>query len=260
MGGIALELKISELGGGRPVLVLHGGGGPATVAGLAAHLAERNHVLLPTHPGWNGVPRPDRLDSIEDLAMLYLRELHGRGWRDVLVVGSSVGGWIGAEMAWRDVARLIGGLVLIDATGVLIPDEPMPHFFSLTPRGIAEHSYYEPDKFFVDPTTLPAERLATVRGNLATLKLLAGEPYMHDPKLLRRMEDVTIPVLAVWGDSDRIVTPRYGRAFAAAFPNARFELVAKAGHLPQLEQPQATFSLIDRFISDLCVIAASPQR
>jgi pimeloyl-ACP methyl ester carboxylesterase len=96
MGGTALELKIDELGGGRPVLVLHGGGGPATVAGLAAHLAERNHVLLPTHPGWNGVPRPDRLDSIEDLAMLYLRELQRRGWRDVLVVGSSVGGWIGA--------------------------------------------------------------------------------------------------------------------------------------------------------------------
>src|SRR5262245_65636764 len=33
MGGTALQLKIDDLGGGRPVLVLHGGGGPATVAG-----------------------------------------------------------------------------------------------------------------------------------------------------------------------------------------------------------------------------------
>jgi pimeloyl-ACP methyl ester carboxylesterase len=58
---------------------------------------------------------------------------------------------------------------------------------------------------------------------------------------------VTIPVLAIWGDSDRIVTPDYGRAFASAFPNGRFALVARAGHLPQLERPEATFALVDAF-------------
>jgi pimeloyl-ACP methyl ester carboxylesterase len=231
------------------VLVLHGGGGPATVMGLAAHLAEHNRVLLPTHPGWNGIPLPQGLDSIEDLAMLYLRELRRRGLSDVLVVGSSVGGWIGAEMAWRDVGGLIGGLVIIDGTGVLIPEEPMPDFFALTPRGIAEHSYFDPDKFFVDPATLPAERVATMRGNIATLKAIAGEPYMHHPKLLQRVGDVTIPVLAIWGDSDRIATPGYGRAYAAAFPNGRFELVERAGHLPQVERPETTFALVDEFVA-----------
>ena len=80
-------------------------------------------------------------------------------------------------------------------TGVLVPAEPMPDFFSLTPRGIAEHSYHDPDKFFVDPATLPPERVAAMRANLATLKLLAGDPYMHHPKVLRRLGDVTIPVL-----------------------------------------------------------------
>jgi hypothetical protein len=46
----------------------------------------------------------------------------------------------------------------------------------------------------------------------------------------------------------------------AAFPRARFELVEKARHLPQLEQPQATFALIDGFISDLYAIPDSPER
>lgn len=243
----ALELKVEELGQGRPVLVLHGGGGPLTVRNIAQHLATTSHVLLPTHPGWNGEPRPDWLDSIEDLAMVYLRELQRRRLTDVLVIGSSIGGWIGAEMAWRDTGSLVGALTLIDATGVLVPDQPIPDFFSLTPRGVAEHSYYEPDRFLLDPTTLPPERLAAMRGNLASLKLLAGDPYMHHPKLLRRAGEVTIPVLAIWGDSDRIVTPEYGRVFADAFPNSRFALVEKAGHLPQLEKPEPTLSLIDEF-------------
>jgi pimeloyl-ACP methyl ester carboxylesterase len=251
MAGTAMELKIEELGKGRPVLVLHGGGGPATVVGLAAHLAERNHVLLPTHPGWNGIARPDWLDSIDDLAMLYLRELQRRHLAEVLVVGSSIGGWLGTEMAWRDLGGLIAGLVIVDGTGALIPSEPSPDFFSLTPRGVAEHAYHNPDRFFVDPATLSAEQLAMMQANRATLKLIAGGPRAHDPKLLRRAGDVTIPVLAVWGDSDRIVTPGYGRAFAAAFPNARFELIAHAGHLPQIERPEATFAVVDGFVEAL---------
>jgi pimeloyl-ACP methyl ester carboxylesterase len=74
---------------------------------------------------------------------------------------------------------------------------------------------------------------------------------MSDPRLLQRLGSVNLPVLAIWGDSDRIVTPAYGSAYAAAFPNARFEIVKDAGHLPHLEKPAATFALIDAFVGDL---------
>jgi pimeloyl-ACP methyl ester carboxylesterase len=126
----------------------------------------------------------------------------------------------------------------------------MADFFSLTPRGIAEHAYHEPDRFFVDPATLPPERLAQQRANIATLRALAGEPYMHDPKLLARLPQVRIPTLVIWGDSDRIATPAYGAAYARAFGNARFELIDKAGHLPQLERPEALFPLLDAFAAE----------
>ena len=243
-----VELKLDGQGSGKPILMLHGGGGPVTIAGLAAHLAQGAHVLTPTHPGWNGTARPDWLSGVDDLAMLYLRLLKERGLRDVTVVGSSMGGWTALEMAVRDTAGLIGRLTIVDGVGVEVPGEKIVDFFALTPRGVAEHSYHEPDRFFVDPATLPPERMALIRGNIATLKIVAGT-LMFDPKLLRRLGQVEIPVLVLWGESDRIATPVYGRALAAALPKGRFELIARAGHLPQLERPQETFALIDAFVA-----------
>ncbi|MEU6221045.1 alpha/beta hydrolase [Streptomyces sp. NPDC047022] len=242
-------LVLSESGTGRPVLILHGGGGPATVAGLAAHLARGAHTIVPTHPGWNGTRRPGWLTGVDDLALAYLHLMHDRGLSDVLVVGSSLGGWIGAEMAVRDHARIITGLVLIDAVGVAAEGEPSTDFFALDARGVAEHAYHDPDRFHVDPADVPAGQLALRQGDMAALRAIAGDPYMYDPKLLRRLGRVQVPVLALWGESDRIVTPAYGAAYAAAFGDGRFEVVPGAGHMPQIEQPEATLALIDAFLA-----------
>ncbi|RAJ46847.1 pimeloyl-ACP methyl ester carboxylesterase [Kitasatospora sp. SolWspMP-SS2h] len=245
------EQLLTEAGTGRPVLLLHGGGGPATVAPLAARLARTAHVLTPVHPGWDGTERPAALARIADLAEHYLDLLRLRGLRDVLVVGSSLGGWIGAEMALRDTGTgagggaVVGGLVLIDAVGIRVDGEPLTDVFALDARGLAEHSWHDPDRHFVDPATLPPAELARRRSNLATMRALAGDPYMHDPGLRERLGDVRVPVLVLWGESDRVATPGYGAAYARAFPAARFAVVPGAGHLPHLEQPEAVLAHLD---------------
>ncbi len=53
-----LDLTLTEADTGRPVLILHGGGGPFTVAGIANDLADTMHTITPTHPGWNATPAP----------------------------------------------------------------------------------------------------------------------------------------------------------------------------------------------------------
>ncbi|MGW2210629.1 alpha/beta fold hydrolase [Streptomyces sp. NPDC001781] len=240
-----LNLTLTEAGAGRPVLVLHGGGGPATVAGLAAHLSGAAHTLTPVHPGWDGTHRPERISGIGELAQVYLRLLRDRGLSDVLVVGSSLGGWIAAEMAVRDTAGLVTGLVLLDAVGVHVPDAPIADFFAMDARALAEHSWHEPDRFYADPAGLPPAQLALRQANRTTMHVLAGDPYMHDPELLGRLAAVECPALLLWGESDRVVTPAYGAAYARAFGDGRLEVIRGAGHLPHVEQPEATFALID---------------
>lgn len=244
-----LSVTFDENGLGAPALVLHGGGGPATVAPLAAHLAETRHVITPTHPGWNGTDRPDRLSSIGDLASAYLELLADQELGDVVVVGNSVGGWLACEMAVRDSGSAITGLVLIDSVGIDVEGEAIRDFFALSPREVADHTFYDGDRFYVDPATMPTGQAQTVQANLETLRVYAGNPYMHDPELRSGLAEVAVRTLVIWGDGDAIATPAYGRALASSFPDARFELVADAGHLPQLEQPAATVALIDAFLA-----------
>ncbi|WP_329546535.1 alpha/beta hydrolase [Streptomyces sp. NBC_01356] len=246
--GLPLTLTESGPHGGRTALVLHGGSGPDSVRGIAAHLARRMRVVVPTHPGWNGTERPDWFTGIGDMAAAYLDLLRDEGHRDVLVVGSSLGGWTGAEMAVRDEGGLIAGLVLVNSVGVAVPGEPIRDIFGLEPGEIPAYSFHDPARFAVDPATVTQEQVAAQKANMATVRALAGDPYMHDPTLLDRLGRVRIPALVLWGESDRIVTPAYGRALAAALPGGRFVTVPEAGHLPHLEQPAASFAALDAYL------------
>jgi pimeloyl-ACP methyl ester carboxylesterase len=243
------SMKISESGNGRKVLVLHGGGGPATMAGLAAHLAEKAHVIVPTHPGWDDTPRPASVNSVAALADEYLRYLDEHDVKDVLVVGSSLGGWLGAEIALRDTAHRVTGLVIINGVGVNIPEHPITNISRFTPPEIAKVAYHDPAKFGAGAPPPTPERIAMMRANQAVLAVFAGDPYCYDPTLLSRLKGIHVPTLVLWGASDHVVTQEYGRAYAAAIPSARFELVAAAGHLPWLEQPAETFTMVDRFVA-----------
>ncbi|HWZ20537.1 MAG TPA: alpha/beta hydrolase [Ktedonobacteraceae bacterium] len=245
-----LTMRIDERGSGRPILVLHGGGGPLTVAGLAEALSTHAHVLVPTHPGFAGEPRPEWFNSIDDLAITYLDLLEQRDLRDVMVVGSSMGGWIAAEMAVRDTTRL-SSIVLVDAAGIQVEGHPIADVFPLTPSELSALSYYNPAAFRVDPSTLSPERVAAIAANFQALKLYDQGQGMHDLKLRRRLGRVKIPALVVWGESDGIVDPDYGRAYAQALPNARFALIPEAGHLPQIEQPERLLALVWEFADSI---------
>ncbi|MDX3804082.1 alpha/beta fold hydrolase [Streptomyces sp. AK04-3B] len=189
----------------------------------------------------------EHLSSVADLAAGYLRLLHDRHLSDVLVVGSSLGGWIGAELAAADTEGLISGLILLNAVGIEVAGEPVQDFFALDARGVAEHAFHDSERFYVDPATVPAGRLAAVQADMAALRVFSGGPAMSDPALRPRLAAVDVPTLVLWGESDRIATPAYGEEYAASFGNARFAVVAEAGHLPHLEQPARTFALIDAF-------------
>ena len=243
-----LEITIDQQGEGRPLILLHGGGGPPSMGALPSALAETFEVIAPVHPGFAGTPRPEWYVGIDDIALTYVQLLEQRNLRDVLVVGSSIGGWIASEMTVRAHER-ISGTVLLNAVGINVDGIELADFFTITPQELITYSFHDPAAA-PDPTQLPPQARDAQAANAATLAVYAREPYMHDPKLRRRLALVPAPVAVVWGESDQIAPAPYGRAYAASFPNGRFGLIRKAGHLPHLEQPDQVLSAIHRFAAD----------
>jgi len=239
-------MNLTEYGAGRPILLLHGGGGPQTVEPFGARLADELgvRVVVPTHPGFGGTARPDDLTTIAGLAREYAGLLDELELTDVTVIGNSIGGWIAAELALLRSPR-VSALVIVDGVGIEVPGHPVADFFSLTFPEIAQLSYHDPERFRIDPTALPPEAQAVLAGNRAALAVYAEK--MVDPSLRERLSDIAVPTLVVWGDADRIADPDYGRAYAAAVPGARFELLPQTGHLPQLESPELLIDAVQRF-------------
>ena len=238
-----LALTFDDVGSGPAVLVLHGGGGPLTVARFVEAMAANARVIAPVHPGFGGTPRPDDFDSIEKLADAYAALLERLALTDVLVVGFSIGGWIANALALRAGARL-RGVVLVNGAGIVVDGEACADVFSLTPQQLSALSYHDPARHGIDPAGLTDAQKAGMAANMRTLAVYGRARDMGDPQLRARLAHVRVPVLVVWGESDRVVTPAYGRAVAESFPDARLEVIAQCGHMPQIEQPQRLLALV----------------
>jgi pimeloyl-ACP methyl ester carboxylesterase len=239
-----VKVTVADYGSGQPFLLLHGGAGPQSVTGFAEQFASAHdvRVLAPTHPGFGGTPRPEALNSVGGLAALYVALLDQLDLQDVTVIGNSIGGWITAEIALVKSPR-VSGIVLIDAVGIEVPGHPVADFFSLTMDQVFERSFHNPEPFRIDPAALPPAAQAIVVGNRTAISVYAGAA-MTDPTLAERLGSLEIPALVLWGESDGIVDVGYGRAYAAAIPMARFQLLPDTGHSPQLETPDQVIHAI----------------
>ncbi len=249
----SVRLEVVERGQGRPILWLHGEEGLDPGAQFLDLLAAHGSVFAPSHPGFGRSPDVASIDTVDDLSYLYLDLLADRNLRDVTVVGSSLGGWIAAEMAVKCSDRF-SGLVLVAPLGIKVGDREtrdIPDIFALPPDEVSRLQYRDPAKVAVDHGKLTDDQLTVIARNREATALYAWEPYFHNPKLRQWLHRIKLPTLLLWGADDRFVTAAYyGAAFRTAIPGARFETVAGAGHFPHLEEPAALVERIGAFIGE----------
>ncbi|MDT4994656.1 MAG: hypothetical protein QOH97_4548 [Actinoplanes sp.] len=251
-----LQITVDEHGdanasGGSGVLLLHGGAGPRSMAGMAAALSEHVYVIRATHPGFDGTPRVPWLDTVGDLADAYLDLLGELGLQQMMVIGNSFGGWVAAEMSLRDIDRRIASMVLLNATGIR-PDraDQITDIRQLPPPAIGELAFHNP-ALRPNPAELTDEQRAGMAANQKAMGLYAGDDFVFAPKLRHRLHRVTIPVLVAWGTEDGVLTTDYGRTYASTFVNGQFQAIPEAGHFPHIEQPGAVMSAIGDFVENV---------
>ena len=237
----SITVEVIEKGRGRPLLFLHPGIGLDRSAPVIDKLAEHARVIAPSHPGFGNSEQPRAFTTIDDLAYFYLDLLDEIDLNDTVVVGVSLGAWIAAEIAIKSTARL-SHLVLANAVGIKVgarDTRDIVDIFAITEPELNKLAYFDPTIVERDYKAMAEADVRVIARNREASARYGWSPYMHDPKLKSRLHRISIPTLCLWGSADRILTEDYGRAYCAAIPGARFETIARAGHYPHIEQPDA---------------------
>jgi pimeloyl-ACP methyl ester carboxylesterase len=263
------EIEVLRRGRGRPILLIHGVNPVWPQAPFLDGLTEHGEIIAPSAPGFGNSPRPPDFDTMYDLVHLYREVLDGLPGEAALI-GFSFGGWIAAEIAAAGSPK-IDCLVLVDPVGIKIggrEERDIVHFFNTSPGELNQRSWHDPARRpagcwglgwqAVIDEAMSDEEMVLLARNWDALCLYAWRPHMYNPQLKHWLRRIAVPTLVLWGGSDRIVTPAYGRAYAGLIPGARFEPIERAGHHPELEQPCAFVDAVANFLEARPGGAGSP--
>ncbi len=245
LGVGAKDVRLLVGGEGPPLLYLHGAG--PDVEWLEAHerLAARHTVYLPAHPGFSSSTGIDEVDGIFDLVLHYVDLLDALELETTAVVGTSLGGWIAAEIAALYPSR-VARLVLVDAVGIWLDAQPIAEMFSTPPPELAKVLFHDQShpiammmQAFTSIADIPDEIVLPQLKAMEATARVGWNPYLHDPKLEGRLGRVTAPTLVLWGRQDGLVPLAYGERWRERIRGARLEIIEECGHLPPVERPAA---------------------
>jgi len=246
-----IELEVLRRGAGTPVLLLHGMDTVHPQARFLDPLGRDAEIIAPSSPGFGNTERPADFDTMYDLVHLYLAVLDELPYDKVALLGLSFGGWLAAEVAAASCHHL-SKLVLVDPVGIKLggpTDRDILDVFNTNPTEVRRRSWHDPAKA-PDFDAMSDEELVIHARNWEALCLYAWHPFMYNPQLKQWLGRVRVPTLMLWGDSDRVVTPDYGRAYSRLIPGARFEIIDEAGHHPELEQPERFAERVAAFLRE----------
>jgi len=238
-----VETVLYTAGKGDPVVVLHGAG---TVDGFdfAEPWTEKFRVIVPYHPGWGESADEPLFTESHDYVMHYLELFDQIGLERFNIVGLSFGAYLAAKFASEHAHRL-KKLVLIAPYGMAVEGHPMADILALPAETLIPMLV---SNFDVLKRRLPEKPdldfiAARYREATTFARLMWEHPL--DSRLPRYLHRVKTPTLVVWGEEDKIIPVQHAEVWKKALPNSELRVFKGAGHLVQLEKPEAVQMIAD---------------
>ena len=256
------------VGSGSPLLLLHGiGRSLEDWAEVEPELARHHTVYALDLAGYgesDAVAGRTTLPALARATLAFLDALH---LDRVAVIGNSLGGAVALQLAALAPAR-VSALVLANSAGfgkevtIALRILDVPIVGRRLARPSRESALMETRAIFKNQALVTDERvdrafaLASRPGGVKVLRDTAkdlgnfwGVKAGWRRRLLAEVARHDIPMLVVWGDTDRILPSSHLEGAKLAFPNAQWHLFERTGHMPQIERPQEFAELTLDFLN-----------
>jgi pimeloyl-ACP methyl ester carboxylesterase len=239
-------------GSGDPLLFLHSADGLRGWPPFLEELAQTFRVIAPEHPGFGRSEGLEHLDDVVDLALYYTEFIDAVGLDQPYVVGHSLGGMIGAEVA-AIAPDLVSKLVLIAPLGLWLDEHPVLDFFASTPEELATALFHDPDSAVAkEMMTLPTDADAQLETILERTKNLSAAGKflwpIPDKGLKKRLHRISAPTQLLWGAADRLVPPVYGEEFLKRIERSRLTIFKGASHMLPFEKADEFVEVVTDFL------------
>jgi 3-oxoadipate enol-lactonase len=247
--GIAIGYE--EAGGGErmPLVFLHGVGSDKSVwrRQLDRFGADRRSVAF-DYPGYGDSDPAVEGMSRDDFATTILAAMTELQIQQAHICGLSLGGVIAIAMhhAWPNRVR---SLILADSfadhpDGEAIYDRSVSGSASM--RALAEG---RTDVLLAQPAD-PAVRTEVIEtmARIDPAAYVIGAEAVWLANQRERAHEIRVPTLVLCGTEDKPTPPALSMALTKLIPGARYEPIERAGHLTNLEQPDAFNTLVNAFI------------
>ena len=221
------------------ILFIHGSGFTGDV--FWQQLPAFPGSIAPNLPGHASHGTATTVSEFADFIERFIKEhkLH-----EVTLCGNSLGGAIALEVALRQ-NPVVRSIVLL-GSGARLRVAPqilngLRNDFERAAPEVAELLYAKPTE----------EQLAYATDcmrRVGARQTLADYEACNAFDVMERLGEITVPLLAITGEQDRMTPPKYADFLAARVPDGQARIVPGAGHLVMMERPVETNEAIAQFL------------
>ena len=210
-------------------------------------LSDALPVVTPHLPGFGGTAGGDVM-SMDDAAVRCLESLDAAGVDRALVCGLSMGGYVALAL-WRMARERFLGLILANTRAGADTAEGKAGRRALAARLQAEGSDFLLEN---PPPLLSDDASPELRSRVRDM--IAGQPagaiaaaalgMAERPDSSSDLPTIDVPTLIITSTRDTLIPPEATMPMADLVPNAECSIIEDAGHLSNLEAPEAFDELL----------------
>ena len=248
------EIGYEEAGTGEstPIVFLHGVGSDKSVwRPQLAHFGQSRRAVAFDYPGYGDSDPAPEGTTRDDYASAILSAMRELGIDRAHVCGLSLGGVVAIAMHHAD-AKRCASLILADTFAVHPEGRAIFERSLAASNDLRAMAEARVDVLLAQPAN-PAVRSEVVETmakiSPAAYRIGAEAVWLADQR--DRAERIDVPALVLVGDQDRITPPELSNELVDLIPDARMHVIRGAGHISNLEKPEAFNRVVAEFLREI---------